>query len=184
MTVASPSLVRGRPNTANQVPTISTAAAATGQVAIDNRFGGQGILRCVKVSLTALAVTLTDDGSTGHGSLQLLDMPEGFVCFVAGVMTGGTLSSTQAGNIQVSVGTAAAGADGSLSTTEANICVASSASTSAWISPTTSYTAAAYIDGHTSASDVYLNLVTSGSDGGVVTLTGDIYIYYFMMADV
>lgn len=181
MSYEAPSLRRGRVATGNQIPTIASAAAATNQVKVTATYGGAGPVRGVEIELTGLVVSLTDDGSTGHGSIQLLDMPEGYIAW-CGAAGKGTLTATAGGNIQVSLGTTAT-ADATLSSTDANILVASSASSTVFNSA--SGPSATAISGDATAADVYLNLGTSGdpSSGATVTLTGKFWIYFIHIGD-
>jgi hypothetical protein len=157
---------------------------------------------CTKLVCTALPIAITDaSGSCQYGGAKLADFPEGLIIPLGAVLTGtvtlgttGTITDTWEGIC--SLGTdAAAAANATLTATEANIiastAVAAATSKVATLAAATSATlltesGAAWVDGTTTAADLYLNLIVTDSathTSGTGTFTGTIYLNWLWCGD-
>lgn len=166
------------------------SASATG-VTKTEKIGANKI---VTLTLTNKVIAVTDTGGAagGHGSLKLLDLPEGNVLFlnastnltVARVSTGIGATAALIG----SIGSAAVStADSTLTTTEANIVPSTAATLTAGAGTLKGEaTAIAFVDGTTTPAGVYLNFAVpdagiSASDS--VTVSGTITVIYNVSGD-
>jgi hypothetical protein len=171
---ANPTQSRSRPKSGGMDQTI-TLTAQTGLELLEDT--GVGPVRQIVLKATNLAVALTDDGATGHGSLELFTFPAGVISIMGStldldtVLSAGTTAST-------SLGSAVTNADSDLSDSgEADICTASTASATV----ANVFRAASNdtrLDGTTTAKKCYLNCVTTGDPGASATntYTGLIYV--------
>jgi hypothetical protein len=166
------------------------AASATG-VTKTEKIGANKI---VTLTLTNKVIAVTDTGGAagGHGSLKLLDLPEGNVLFlnastnltVARVSTGIVATAALIG----SVGSAAVStADSTLTTTEANIVPSTSATLTAGAGTLKGETTAiAFVDGTATPAGVFLNFAVP--DAGItatdsLTVNGTITVIYNVSGD-
>jgi len=169
-------LVTGSPAGQGAVP---AAAAALG---VSTSEGG-GFHKTV-ISFGGTAVAMTDAGAAGSsGSLKLLTLPEGVIAFL-GATTNLTIARlgtaiTATAAVVGSVGTVAAAADATLTSTEADFVPSSAATLTAGAGALKgkSLTAGiAVFDGATTAKDVFLNFAipdagSTGNDSLVVSGT-------------
>lgn len=135
-----------------------------------------GTLRKTVFTFTNTPIPLTDNaGVVAYGSLKIIDLPEGNTLFL-GATANLTLGKTTAGvndtwDGDFGVGTAAAGNDATLATTEQNI-IPTTATPQAVSGATTAKgvsTSTAVVDGTATASDVYLNFLVDDADHDVTT---------------
>lgn len=184
-TTQTPTQTRRRPDSVATVATIASAASA--YATIEN--AGIGPLRQAVVTVTALPISCADNGASGtSGSVQLLDFPAGLVNILGCVpnLTYASEVATDA-NFLSAIGSVAAAADASLTSTEANIvpstatAIASSAATFAAVNTTASI----LLDGTSTAADVYLNVASSTNPSAAygITATGTITITYIVCGD-
>lgn len=167
------------------------AAASASGVTKTEKIGANKI---VTLTLTNKVIAVTDTGGAagGHGSLKLLDLPEGNVLFlnastnltVARVSTGIGATAALIG----SVGSAAVStADSTLTTTEANIVPSTSATLTAGAGTVKGEaTAVAFVDGTTTPAGVFLNFAVP--DAGItatdsLTVNGTITVIYNVSGD-
>ncbi len=167
------------------------AAASASGVTKTEKIGANKI---VTLTLTNKVIAVTDTGGAagGHGSLKLLDLPEGNVLFlnastnltVARVSTGIAATAALIG----SVGSAAVStADSTLTTTEANIVPSTSATLTAGAGTLKGEaTAVAFVDGTTTPAGVFLNFAVP--DAGItatdsLTVNGTITVIYNVSGD-
>lgn len=187
---STPSIESSRAPIANDVLTIPTAASAAG---VSVKHYGSGIYRMAHIVLNSpLTITVTDTGGAngGYGSYQLADFPAGLINIVGGVTN---LTFTAAAGIGAtaalkhSVGTAAEATNDTLDSTQANaipstsVTLAASTGTVGGVS-----TAAAWVDGTTTAADLFLNIGVADagiSSSSSVTVTGQMWITYAVLGD-
>jgi hypothetical protein len=169
------------------------AKAATGNSVVET---GSGSLHTSTFTLTNVAVTLTaTGGAKGFGSVKLYDFPEGYVYFIGAVAdlaitsADADLSDTWTGDI--SFGTTADD-NAALAGTEVNIipettvpAATAKATTGDGVSTATEH---AIVDGHSSALDLYLNLLADAADiaddsTAPVAISGTITITWIKLGD-
>ncbi len=150
-------------------------AAGTGVAATEK---GDGIIHKTVLTFTNVAVPLTDEpGVVAYGGLKVYDFPEGAIR-IFGAVSDVDLTKSSAGVIDtwdgdMSVGTATAGNDATLSGTEADI-IPSTATPQAVAGATTANAQSTASedtvhDGTTTAKDVYFNLLVDDTDHDVTT---------------
>lgn len=169
----------------------AASAPAAGQIKVEHVGVPGGYIR-TKITLDGVQIASTDAGASGFSASQALAVfsKKGTVRIVGGQVILTTVATglgdgtgfENSQNIEVGVGTAAAGA-GALSGTEediiagANFQLTSYAAADQYLAPEVT---AASIDGTTTAPTLYLNL--GGADAAhdtandTITLTGTIYI--------
>ena len=167
------------------------AAASASGVTKTEKIGANKI---VTLTLTNKVIAVTDTGGAagGHGSLKLLDLPEGNVLFlnastnltVARVSTGIAATAALIG----SVGSAAVStADSTLTTTEANIVPSTSATLTAGAGTLKGEaTAVAFVDGTTTPAGVFLNFAVPDASitaTDSLTVNGTITVIYNVSGD-
>lgn len=148
------------------------AASGTG-VAVTAERGG-GVVHQTVLTLTAVAVALVDNaGTIAHGALKIYDLPEGAIVINAAVTDLDVTKSSAGVNADwdgdYSLGTTAAGVDADLTTTEVDI-LAKTSTPQAVAGVTTANGGAAtngYLNGTTTAADVYLNVLVDDADHDV-----------------
>jgi hypothetical protein len=173
----TPSIGIDRPGTSDTVGTVVARAGLNCE-----EFGSNGIVRKTVFTLTNVVLTFTDAGSTGYASQQIYDFPAGVILILGTVQDlAWSAIGGSAGNLIASVGTTAT-ADATLSTTEINICPASSASATNGDSQST---AVAFLNGATTAIDAFLNIGSSGDPGtgATVTVNGTIEMTWINLGD-
>jgi hypothetical protein len=135
------------------------------------------------ISLTNVVLTATDGSDEGE-SQKILDFDAGAVSVILSVQNGTTVVSAGATNFYyLSVGTAAAGDDATLTGTEANVIPSTTIDTTSGTVLTNDFdailAAAAIFDGTSTAIDLYLNMAiadTNMSANVTNTLTGTLTI--------
>jgi len=166
-----PSINSSRPPYAAEAAIVP--AATTNVTAKDYSSAG----RQTRINLSGATITTTyTSSSNSSGSIKLLTLPTGGIFLKGGscrvtYTTSGT--PTPGGTTVFAVGTAAAAADATLSSTEANV-VASTGSTMTSGAGTlngVTATSVAGINGQSSAVELYLNFATSGDMGASRTIT-------------
>lgn len=129
--------------------------------------------------------TLTDDGSTGHGSKLLFTFPAGNIHILGAVADVAYTVGTSTLTANSSVGSTAT-SDSTLSTTEVNI-VPSTASNTTSGSGTFKgvSTGAVTLDGTSSVAKAYLNFGTSTDPSGnkTITVKGRVLITWTNLGD-
>ena len=156
---------------------------------------GNGAFHRTVLTLAATPVTLTDEaGVILYGGQKLYDFPEGAI-LVLGVIAdidvtvAGNLSATADGD--VSIGTATAGNDADLTSTEADLSAKTTiAQLVASTGPADCMTLAALypidpFDGTGTAKDLFLNFIWDDADhdGGTMTVTGTVTISWVDYGD-
>jgi hypothetical protein len=152
---------------------------------------GDGVLHKTVLTLTNCPVTLVKNGtSTGGGGTKIYDFPAGLV-----LPLGGTSDLTVANALDksflASVGSAAAGTDGTLTSTEISFLPSTAATTSTGAgtckmkSTVTIPTPGAPLDGTNTAVDMFLNACLNADATGAEALTfsGTITIFWLNFGD-
>ena len=152
-----------------------------------------GLIQHMTLTLTNAAVAMTDHTTSGSsGGLKLYDFAIGGVLVLAATAT---MTVAEVGGVGASatllcaLGSATAGADATLTSTEANIIPSTSVSlTSSAGTFTGMSTGAAYLDGHTSAAALYLNMAVSDADStdssnDTVTCNGTVDVWFLHLTD-
>lgn len=157
---------------------------------------GAGHFRTLELTLTNVAVALTDNaGVVAYGGKKLVSMPEG-AYVVLGAVAALALTKSSAGvnndwDGDFGLGTVTAANDATLSSTEQNI-IPTTATPQAVSGATTAKgvsTAALYLDGTTTPSDVYLNILIDDTDHNVagtacnIIVNGTITIHYVYLGN-
>lgn len=182
---ASPAVSAGRPNVACAEVTAGTA----GGIEAVREYGLGTPYRQLLVKLTNTPITLTDNGATGSGGVKILDFPDGVIKFdgaICDLTITGPGSFTDAGLVG-SIGTVTAAADGTLTSTEANIMPSTScAMTSGAATLQGKPTASAWVDGSSTAADVYLNLASANDPVGnkSITVSGYVLLSFVNLGDI
>lgn len=111
-------ILRGSPSSSNRPLTVPADIGLSVK-----HYGGFGSTRTAVITFSSVALTATDNGGTASGGLKIADFPEGLVLILGAVADLSFTTSSVATDAAwvASLGTATAGADGSLTSTEANI---------------------------------------------------------------
>lgn len=150
-----------------------------------------GAYHTAYIKLNAVTVTMVKNGtSTAGGGTKIWDFPEGLILPLA-ASSDLTVTGTGTKSYLASLGTVAAGTDGSLSSTEANFAPSTAASTTSGSgtckmkSTASAPTAGAPIDGTATAVDLYLNSALNADGTGAETLTysGTITLVFINVGD-
>lgn len=172
--------------------------AGTGVSMSESRSGAQ--VRSVVLSLKNVAVPLVDEaGVVAYGSLKVLDLPAGLIVFLGAVMdlalTKSSAGVDAAWDGDVGLGTAAAGNNNALATTEQDLVPttptpqAVSGATTA-DAKSTSTEGCKLLDGTSTAKDVFLNLLVDDTDHDVTAtpcnliVNGTIKMSYLVLGDI
>lgn len=197
-TTPGPSIGRGRPADVDGVGTLASVAGLTHTV-----HGGNGIVQTLKLTLTAMSLTITD--ALAYASQLLYTMPAGRIVILGSVASlTFTTTSAIAGTlntgvtVQWSVGHAAASAT-TLATTMLTWLPGTGGSVPTFTSSTTINVAPATatgaftlttlqsVDGTTTPAPVYLNVaVGTGTDidaDATLSITGTISITFANLGD-
>lgn len=177
------------------------AGAANGATVVATETG-DSVMRRTVLTCTATPVTITDDPAVAQygGTGKVYDFPEGLLCIVGAVVDGaitlgvtGTITTTWGGGI--ALGTADATTGATLVGTEADIMpevnVAAATASVATVDAVSVATAltesgARWLDGTTTAKDLYLNLVVDDSGthtSGTGTFTGTVTLIWTNLGD-
>lgn len=134
-------------------------------------------VRQITLTLTACPVTLVKNGTTsGGGGTKIYSFPVGLIQPVGGT-TNLTIAAAGDKSFLAAVGSAAAGTDGSLTSTEISFLPQTAATTTSGAgtckmkSSSTTPTPGAVLDGTSTAVDVYLNACLNADATGVEALT-------------
>jgi hypothetical protein len=185
-----------------QILTDGTAGNGTknGSTVTAREYGGSVVHKTV-LTLTATPITVTDDaGVAQYGGVKIYDFPAGMIGTLGAVIDAsvtlgvtGTIINTWAGGVALGTVTATTGA--TLVSTEANIMkevdVAAATAKVASIDAESVATvltesAASWIDGTTTAVDLYLNLVVDDDathTTGTGTITGTVTFLWMNLGD-
>lgn len=145
-----------------------------------------GNLVTTVLSLPGVAVTMTKNGTTsGGGGVKIYDLPEGYTK-VLGVTSNLTVAGVGSKSNVAALGTVAAATDGTLTSTEANICASTTAATTSGAG-TLKFKGdtVSAIDGTSTASDIYLNAALNADATGseTLTFTGTITLVWLYLGD-
>lgn len=164
-----------------------SAVAGTNVTAIE--YGGSPVYKTV-LNLMATPITLTDEaGVVLYGGVKVLDLPEGCI-LVLGATT--DLVATVSGNLDAAaegdfgLGTVTASNNNTLSSTEVDILPSTAMTMSSSTGDMNGQsTAVAFLDGTSTAKDVYLNAIWDDADhnGGAMTVTGTITLIWLNLGD-
>lgn len=149
------------------------------------------------LNLASVPLVLSDQaGVIAYKGIKLYDFPEGLIK-VDGVVVNLSVAKSSAGVIatwsgKVSVGTVTAGNDATLTSTEANLVASTNVGPAvAGVQSVKALpTAAAWLDGTTTAIDLYLNILVNDTDHDVTTtpcnllLTGTVTVHWMNLGDV
>ena len=157
---------------------------------------GSGHYRTVTLTFEDVAIALTDEaGVVAYGGLKVLDMPEGAYA-IMGAVAGLAVEKSSAGvnddfDGDFGVGTVTASNNATLATTEQNI-IPTTATPQASSGATTAKgvsTAAVYLDGTSTPSDIYLNFLVDDADHNVggtacnLVINGTLTIHYLYLGN-
>lgn len=188
-TSMSPTQTRRRPESINTVATLKTGSSSTADNYCKIENAGIGPIRQIVITVSSLPVTLTDDGTTGSGSVEILNFPAGLVYVIGSVcsLTFSVGTYTDA-NFIAALGSAAAAADATLSSTEANFIPSTAAALTSGAGTFTGKATAVsgILDGTSTAAKMYLNIASSSNPGGnqTGTVSGTITMTYVILGDV
>lgn len=147
---------------------------------------GSGVIKTV-LTLTAVPVTITDNGANGSGGTKIYDFPECvFVSLAATTQCTVAYGSVTDANLIASLGSVTAAADATLTSTEANIVPSTAAATTSGAGTFAGdSTASTILNGTATAVDLYLNLATSTdpSTNNSATVSGTITIVWVNAGD-
>lgn len=135
---------------------------------------GAGMYRQTVFRFRDFKVQIADNSTTGSGNAKIYTFPQGVIDIVGAT---GQLdldySVTTDANLVASLGTAQAGADGTLTSTEANVAPSASAAIAQNRGVATFKTSSrvGLIDGSSAALGLFLNFATSSDPAGTQTLT-------------
>lgn len=165
-----------------------TLATVTGLTAIEHEGGATD--RSTLFLFKNVAITVTDNGATGSKGTKLYDFPKGLLD-IAGALCNITYGYTTAtdGAMVSGVGTAAAGADGALTTTEQDIipstatAIATSAGT--FVGKSSATARLALFDGTSAAKALYYNVATTNDPGAgaILTVNGWLVVHWQNLGD-
>lgn len=190
------SVTGGSPSFADVTVTGDAAAAAgTGVSATSEKLQ----VKTLTLTLADTPVPLTDNaGTIAYGGLKIADFPAGVVCILGAVADLDVTKSSAGVNDDwdgdFSLGTATAGSDADLTGTEANIIPktatpqASSGATTA-NGQSTATECPVYLDGTSTAADLYLNVLVDDADHDVgatpcnLLFTGTVTLTYAVLGD-
>jgi len=180
----SPGYVQDRPSVLG-LDEVGSAPAVAGLVVKTE--AGPGPVRQTQFTLTSVPVTVTRTGATNaSGSVQLYDLPQGLIN-VLGVCGSLAVTGFGTGSVAIvySVGSVAAAADATLTSTEADVhastassALTSGAGTLTYKGGSIAVSGNGILDGTSTAKDLYLNFA-SGNDivaGGTAYLTGTLVV--------
>ena len=163
----TPGNIIGRPPATNTVGTVPSTLTGTSVQEY-----GAGAVRQTVFTFTNQRFTLADLGTTGAGGTKIMDLPEGNILFLGGVLRATIVDAEgTTGNITLAVGTVTAAADATLTSTEANIVPVTSATAEGAVASAVN-TAVAFADGTTTPVDIFLNALSSGDPTAVATANG------------
>lgn len=185
----------GTPTFTDVAVTADAAAAGTGVVATSEQLQ----VRTLLLTLTDTPVVLADNaGVVAYGSLKITDLPEGY-CLFLGAVADLALTKSSAGvnadwDGDIGLGTAAADNSATLTGTEQDLIpttaipqAVAGATTGDMASTTTE--SGVVFDGHTTAKDVYLNILVDDADHDVtgtacnIIVNGTIKLTYCILGD-
>lgn len=172
--------------------TSGTTAISAAYATVDEQ--SAGVVHQTTITLNSYSLTMTDNASDAcYGGVKIFDFPEGNILILgctaslAVTKSGSGINADFDGDF--SVGTATAGADATLSSTEANV-IASTATPQAvsGVTTATGINTAAIdpLDGTATAKDLYLNFLVDYGDqtgGGALLLTGTVKTTWVNLGD-
>jgi len=169
---ANPTISSSRPLQSSE-----KCAAASGIAGVAVKDFGVGPGRQTRVSLTNVTLPVTrTSSSNSSGSRKIATLPLGGIFLKGGsaritYTTSGT--PTPGGTTVFAVGTAAAAADATLSSTEANVVASTGSTMTAGAGTLNGVTATSVVgvNGQSSAVDIYVNFATSGDMVADCTIT-------------
>lgn len=168
---ANPTIGSSRPQQAAEKA--AAASGISGLTVKDYTSAG----RQTRVLLSNVTITTTyTSSSNSSGSVKIATLPTGGIFLKGGsarvtYTTSGT--PTPGGTTVFAVGTAAAAADATLTSTEANVVASTGSTMTAGAGTLSGVTATSVVgvNGQSSAVDIYLNFATSGDMGAARTIT-------------
>ena len=179
---------------------IDLKAGSPNGTGVAAEYAALGSVKKVVLRLTDHAVTMVDEaGVVAYGSSKIFDFDEGHIIFVAAIadldltLSAAGINATWDGDM--GLGSAAAGNDGTLSSTEQDF-IPTTATPQAVASVTTANgvstatESGVFHDGSTTAKDMYLNLLVDDADHDVtstptnIIVNGTVEIYYYDLGDI
>jgi len=162
------------------------AGTKNGSTVTAVEYGINNVVQKTVLTLASTTVTMTKNGtSTAGGGVKIYDFPEGYIK-VLGVTSNLAVAGEGTTSFLASLGTVAAGTDGSLSSTEADICASTAASTTSGAGTCKMKgDIVSALDGTGTAKDLYLNtaLNADGTGKEAVAYTGTITLYWINLGD-
>lgn len=184
-----------------QITELDASMGAENGATVSCTHYGNGIYNKTVLTCTATPISISDDaGVAQYGGVKVYDFPAGLIKIDGAVIDGavtlgttGTITTTWAGGIALGTATATTGA--TLTGTEANIMpevdVAAATASVATVDSVSVATAltesgARWLDGTSTAIDMYLNLVVddhASHTAGTGSFTGTITFYWVNIGD-
>lgn len=145
------------------------AVAGAGVAGVEN---GNGVMHKTTLTLTAASITVTDSGGAngGSGGLKIYDFPEGVLvrggCVANLTTLAGAGGIADGGAVVLALGSATAGANDTLTSTEADFVASYAGTLTAGAGVFTKYgePSATSLDGHATAVDLYINMAVPDAD--------------------
>lgn len=138
---------------------------------------GDGVAKKTVFTFTNFQITLTKNGTTSGGAgVKIYDFPEGLILPKGGSSNLVVTNAGGDGSFVMSLGTAAAGTDGTLTSTEADLApstaatVSSNTGTCKMKTTSSSPAAGSPLDGSGTAKDMYFNAALNADATGKETL--------------
>lgn len=187
---STPTIGKARPSDANTVGTVTSATGLSVE-----EFGDEGFIRRTVFTFTAFTIALTRTSSSitansGAGTPgKIYTFPIGYIQPIAGVanLTLATGFATSSGFV-MSVGSAQAAADATLTSTEANFMASTAAAiaTSAGTFATGLASTVTALNGSATAIALYLNAATADDTtaSSTLTITGTLTITWQNIGDI
>lgn len=186
---STPTIIRGRPSTSNDVGTVPAVAGLTAK-----EFGGNDIVRKTVFTFTNYSQTMTDNGANGsQGGTKIYDFPTGALLFVGTpqchltIARVGTAIASGAAVVASLGSVVASNTNATLTSTEADILPSTTATlTSGTGNVYSTNSATLQIGGSAAntATDMYLNFAIPDADStgnDALTVTGTIEVCYIVL---
>ena len=193
--MATPSICIARPDVSANLNTVGTVPAAAAPYVTAREFG-EGIVRTTVLEVVGLPVTVTNTTGISFGNFKLLDLPKGRILVLGNTVKWSRIAFSSGiaatGSGDYSMGTTGT-TDATLDSTDVDL-LASTAMADPFVAGVSTDTAGAalaavaYLDGTTTAKDVYLNAIVDDIDVSnaatdTVTFTGRIVLTWTNLGD-
>lgn len=141
---------------------------------VKHRGGEYGVIQDIEIDLSNYEFVITQASSAGYNATKIIDFPIGNVVILNAMISGPVTTGANSGATEallVAIGTTAT-VDATLATTEVNTIASTSTTIAARAGTVTAIkTAANWIDGTSTAADLYLNMAQAANVAGASTAT-------------